>query len=75
MANYSTAQAAKHLKISRDALQRWIRNRLIPVPAKTRIGVGGVVVRLWSEENLAKVREYMVSSPHKNRGRKRKAKA
>jgi len=64
---YSTAQVAKKLKIGRDTLHRWIRDRKFDVPSVQK--VGGVSVRLWSDADLEGVREHMKDSYRKGGGR------
>jgi DNA-binding transcriptional MerR regulator len=70
MAEYSTAQVARELQIGRDTLHRWL-NEGLRKPAKLKIG--GVSVRIWTEKDLQRAREYKTKRYHKGRGRKAKA--
>jgi DNA-binding transcriptional MerR regulator len=56
MATYSTIQVAKLLGITSDTLHRWIRKRLIDAPSLQSLG--GMRVRMWSEEQVEAVRNY-----------------
>ncbi|HXE90730.1 MAG TPA: helix-turn-helix domain-containing protein [Terriglobales bacterium] len=67
----STAQAAKLAGIGRATLHRWIREGKVPAPRRETIG--GVTVRLWSEEDLEKIREYKKARYRKGRGRKKRS--
>jgi hypothetical protein len=64
---YSTAQAAKKLKIGRDTLHRWMRGQKFDLPAVQK--VGGVSVRLWSDADLERVRAYKKGNYRKGGGR------
>ena len=72
MATYSTSQAAKQCGVHHITLQRWVSQGKIAAPSKTR--VGGVIVRLWKEADLARVRKYKQENFRKGRGRKPKSK-
>jgi len=72
MKSYSTPEAARKCGIHHITLQRWISQRRISAPRKIR--VGGVVVRLWTEDDLERVRRYKKQSYRKGRGRKPRAK-
>lgn len=65
MSGYSTREAAKKLGISWPTLNKFIGLKQIPMPPVTR--VGGVRVRLWSDDDIAKVREVL---PKIQNGRK-----
>ena len=64
---YSTSQAAKKVKVGRDTLNRWIRDRKFDLPPLQK--VGGVSVRLWDEADLEKVRTYKKDNYRKGGGR------
>jgi DNA-binding transcriptional MerR regulator len=68
MTTYSTAEAAKQLKINRVTLQRYIAKKLVPVPALRR--VGGSRFREWTSEDIERVRRAIPKI--KNGRRKRK---
>jgi transposase len=65
MHGHSTREAAKRLGISWGTLNKFIGLKQIPMPPLTR--VGGVRVRLWSDADIAKVREVL---PNIQNGRK-----
>ena len=62
---FSTRQAAKKLGMDLRTISRYIAAKKIPAPPLTR--VGGVRVRLWSDEAIEKVREIL---PQIENGRK-----
>ena len=72
MKNLSTAQVAKVLKIGRQTLHRWMRTdpRLSPNKQK----VGGVSVRIWTDQDVKRLRKYKEDNYRKGRGRKPKSK-
>ena len=72
MANYSTSEAAKKCGVHHITLQRWVSERKVKAPRKTRIG--GVVVRLWTNSDLERDRKFKEKNYRKGRGRKPKAK-
>ncbi|MBZ5521073.1 MAG: helix-turn-helix domain-containing protein [Acidobacteriia bacterium] len=53
---YSTGEAAKKIGVSLITLKRYIAARKIPLPP---VRVGGVRVRLWSEEDIERVRQLL----------------
>lgn len=72
MASYSTPEAAKKCGVHHITLQRWVSEGKVKAPAKTRIG--GVIVRLWTDSDLERVRKYKQENYRKGRGRKPKRK-
>ncbi len=54
MNGLSTRDAAKKLGLSFTSLNRYIAKKKIPLPPLVR--VGGIRVRLWSDQDIAKVR-------------------
>jgi len=72
VSNHSTAQAARLLKIGRATLHRWMREGKIPRPRTQRIG--GVAVRMWSAEDVERLKKYKQENYRKGRGRKPKPK-
>jgi len=70
--NRSTSEVARLLRIGRQTLQRWIREKRDLAPRKTK--VGGVTVRLWTETELEQIRQYKEENYCKGRGRKPKPK-
>jgi predicted transcriptional regulator len=65
MEGYSTREAAKQLGISFASINRYIADKKIPVPPL--ITVAGVRARLWTDEDIAKVRAIL---PKIKNGRK-----
>ncbi len=72
MATYSTSEAAKKCGIHHITLQRWVSEGKVAAPSKTR--VGGVIVRLWTDADVDRVRKYKQENYRKGRGRKSKSK-
>jgi len=66
--NYSTAQAARKLGIGRQTLHRWIREGNVSPPRKQK--VAGVTVRIWTAEDIERLRKYKEGNYRKGRGRK-----
>jgi len=59
MSEYSTRQAAKELGMSLLTLQRYIASKKIPVPPVTT--VYGMKVRIWTEQDIEKVKRVLPS--------------
>jgi transposase len=72
MANYSTAQVAEILDIGTDTLHRWLKQKRVVAPDLQF--VGGVKVRLWSEEQLNAAKKYKSSHYWGKGGRKKEKK-
>jgi DNA-binding transcriptional MerR regulator len=66
--HYSTAQTARKLGIGRQTLHRWIREGIVSPPRKQK--VAGVTVRIWTAEDIERLREYKEGNYRKGRGRK-----
>jgi DNA-binding transcriptional MerR regulator len=69
MRSYSTSEAARKLRIHPITLHRWVLEGRFKAPPKQRIG--GVVVRLWTDRDVEKVRKYKQENYRKGRGRKK----
>jgi DNA-binding transcriptional MerR regulator len=69
MVRYSTPEAARKCGVHHITLQRWVSAGKVKAPRKTR--VGGVVVRLWTDSDLEKVRKFKAAHYRKGRGRKK----
>jgi hypothetical protein len=71
MIGYSTREAAKKLGLGFSTLSQYITARKIPIPKLTR--VGGVQVRLWSEQDLNSVRKILpkIANGRKTRYKKK----
>ena len=65
MKGFSTREAAKKLGISFTSMNRYIAGKKIPVPRL--IEIGSTSARLWSEEDIERVR---VALPNIANGRK-----
>lgn len=50
-AGHSTAEAAKHIGITKSTLLRWLSDGVIPEPK--RIKVAGIEWRIWSDTDIA----------------------
>jgi predicted site-specific integrase-resolvase len=72
MTSYSTAQVAEILGIGTDTLHRWLKQKRVVVPNLQL--VGGVKVRLWSEEQLNAIKKYKASHYWGKGGRKKRKK-
>ena len=72
MSGYSTAQVAKLIGIGRQTLHRWLRE--FPGLAPKKQKVGGVVVRMWSDRELKRLKKHKQDNYRKGRGRKPKPK-
>jgi excisionase family DNA binding protein len=68
---YTTEQAARKVGITRQTLQSWIRAKKIRPPAPTLDGARGK--RLWTESDLARLREAKAKVYYKGQGRPRQA--
>jgi DNA-binding transcriptional MerR regulator len=68
---YSTIRVAKLLDVTSDTLHRWIREGCIEAPPVQSLG--GMKVRLWSEEDVGKARKYKAEQYRKKPNRKRKS--
>jgi DNA-binding transcriptional MerR regulator len=72
MPTYSTSEAAKKCGLHHITLQRWVTAGKIAAPKKTRIG--GVIVRLWNDADIERVKKYKQENYRRGRGRKPKPK-
>lgn len=71
--DYSTAQAAKAVGLHRVTLQNWLAEREDCPRASIEIPLsGGLTLRRWSEEDIAKLRRYVREHKAENVGRPRK---
>lgn len=69
MKGFSTKQVAEDVGISRVTLQRWLLSGKLSEPE--RIRAGGVDVRVWTQLDLERVRQYKETHYRKGRGRKK----
>jgi predicted site-specific integrase-resolvase len=72
MKTYSTVEVAELLEISWDTLNRWIREKRFDTPPVQSLG--RIRVRLWTEEDLEKVRAYKAGHYWGKGGRKKRKK-
>jgi hypothetical protein len=57
MKTYSISEAARILEVDRKTLRRWTTKRLIPAPV---LGISdGRPAKVWTEEDLTLIRDYM----------------
>lgn len=68
---YTTSEAAKIVGIHLATLQRWIARGKVKAPKPTLIGAVGY--RLWSQDDIAELRELKKAIYCKGRGRKRQS--
>ncbi len=69
---YSSRQTAKKLAIDLRSLSRYIAAKKISAPKLTR--VGGVKVRLWTDEDIAAIRKLLPNIPDGRKTRYQKLK-
>ncbi len=60
MRTYSISEAARVLGVDRRTLHRWIRQKLIPAPITQTIS--GIRCRLWTDEEMAKLKEHKAAN-------------
>jgi len=61
------------LKIGRQTLHRWIASGAVAAPRRRK--VAGVTVRIWTDRDVERVRQYKAAHYRKGRGRKKGKKA
>jgi DNA-binding transcriptional MerR regulator len=69
---FSTPEVAKMADIHTITLERWLSSGKLKSPKRLR--VGGRVVRLWTSQDVERVRKYKLQNYRKGRGRKPKPK-
>ena len=57
---YTMSEAAKELGVQRNTLYNWIREKQIPAPKE--VFVSGIRLRVWTEKQMAMLREYKTTS-------------
>jgi excisionase family DNA binding protein len=72
MTTYSTIQVARLLGITSDTLHRWIRKGQIVAPSIQSLG--GMRVRMWSEQQVEAVRKYKAEHYRKKPNRRKRKK-
>jgi predicted DNA-binding transcriptional regulator AlpA len=71
MQRLSTEQVAKKLGISKSALSRYILAGKVPAPPETM--AGGIRLRLWSEDDIERLKEVLpkIANGRKTRYKKK----
>ena len=69
---FTTAEAAKKVGIHLVTLQRWIKVGKVKAPSPTLIGAVGY--RLWSADDLERLRAVKQATYRKGGGRKKRSK-
>ena len=69
MAKYSTKQVARLVGIGRITLLRWLK--LKPDLEPSRIRIGEIDARVWTDRDVERVRKYKEANYRKGRGRKK----
>ncbi len=71
MKGYSTRQVAKKLGLGENTLSRYIADKKVPAPET--IQAGNLVVRVWSDQDVEKVRKILpkIANGRKTRYKKR----
>ena len=72
MSTYSTVEVAELVGVSWDTLSRWIREKRFPVPPVKSLG--RIRVRVWTEDDVEKVRKYKADHYWGKGGRKKRKK-
>lgn len=65
---YSTAQVARLIGVDKQTLLRWMYAGKLSEPRRSE--VAGLVVRVWTERDLARARKFKEQNYRKGRGRK-----
>lgn len=65
-----TADIARLIGVGRSTLERWIAERKVPTPK--RIVVGARVSRIWTSQDIERLKRYKARFYRKGRGRKKK---
>ncbi|MBZ5505719.1 MAG: MerR family transcriptional regulator [Acidobacteriia bacterium] len=69
---YSTSEAAKRIGVSLITLKRYMAAKKIPLPPPR---VGGMRIRLWTEQDIQKVRQLLpkIANGRKTRYKKKQS--
>ncbi len=65
-----TADIARLIGVGRSTLERWLAERKVPTPK--RIVVGARVSRIWTSQDIERLKRYKAKFYRKGRGRKKK---
>ena len=69
MRTLSTVQVARAVGIHKVTLQRWLLDGKLREPR--RVSQGGVDLRVWTDQDVDRVRKYKAANYRKGRGRKK----
>ncbi len=70
MSPRSTAEIAAAVGVAESTLERWLAERKVPMPK--RIVVGVRVSRIWTSQDIERLKRYKAKFYRKGRGRKKK---
>ena len=70
MSPRSTAEIAAVVGVAESTLERWLDERKVPTPK--RIVVGARVSRIWTSQDIERLKRYKARFYRKGRGRKKK---
>jgi len=70
MSPRSTAEIAAVVGVAQSTLERWLAERKVPTPK--RIVVGARVSRIWTSQDIKRLKRYKAKFYRKGRGRKKK---
>ncbi len=70
MSPRSTAEIATAVGVAESTLERWLAERQVPMPK--RIVVGVRVSRIWTSQDIERLKRYKAKFYRKGRGRKKK---
>jgi hypothetical protein len=65
MRRYSTVQVARKFGFGQGYLQKLIRKRVVPFPPLVK--VGALKIRLWSDQDVARLRKALAEMPRNRR--------
>ena len=72
MKTYSTVQVARTIGVNKQTLLRWLWAGKIPEPRRGTYG--GQDVRIWTDRDLQRARQFKQTNYYKGGGRKKKTK-
>ena len=70
MGVYSTAEVARIIGVNKSTLLRWLYASRVPEPK--HVTYGGQDLRMWTEDELKRVKRYKDQRYRKGRGRKKR---
>ncbi len=72
MSPRSTAEVAKLVGIGSATLERWLAKGKVPMPGRVRVGTR--LFRLWTSQDIERVKRFKEKFYRKGRGPKKKLK-